>query len=458
MRLGIRAALAAAIFIGVLPPPAARAQEKPAAGEPAGDVKWVTEKEAFDLAKATGLPIMVCVNMDGEATNDRVPETLYRDPEFVRRSRSFICVMANRECHQEIDVNGVKVCSRFKTMPCSRHADHWRSLVIDRLQLVPANGNFISPQHHFYKADGSHICGKAYLESNDVLWPLMDQATEAAKPDVLQKLQPYLAIKSAAELRGKLTALVPIQRETLFQLLIDKGEGEQTKLVTTLAESTATPLDVRRDAVAALGLPGREEMLPALARAADDAKPEIRQAALRALARVGGKATWPILGDRLGKESVDAVRASLMALIADPMLEEPKVRAGLIVVFGREKNLGAKIALARRLAPWCESDAKVFDALNAERKKAAQPRLKAALWWAIGYGKPAEKPLAELSKEAAAEKQPRVREMALRAVGKMSGEPSEGYEEILTKAEEQEKEKEREAADPARRRPRPKEE
>lgn len=101
-------------------PPAA---EAPA--DPPARVAWQRSLEdALAAQKATGLPLLIAVNMDGEVFNERFAKSAYRQKDFIASTRNYICVVASPDRHSERDYDalGNRIeCPRFGGCTCSEH-------------------------------------------------------------------------------------------------------------------------------------------------------------------------------------------------------------------------------------------------------------------------------------------------------------------------------------------------
>ncbi len=92
-------------------------------------VEWQRSlADALAVQKATGLPLLIAVNMDGEVFNERFANDVYRDPQFVALTRGYVCVVASldrspdRHSERDYDAFGNRVeCSRFPGCTCSEH-------------------------------------------------------------------------------------------------------------------------------------------------------------------------------------------------------------------------------------------------------------------------------------------------------------------------------------------------
>ena len=71
------------------------------AAPPENQVNWVGDwDKAFAEAKATGKPVMICINSkDGESANERTAKTLYRSTDFVLKSRQLVMMVLSVRSH-----------------------------------------------------------------------------------------------------------------------------------------------------------------------------------------------------------------------------------------------------------------------------------------------------------------------------------------------------------------------
>lgn len=97
----------------------------PPAAETPPRILWQRSLEdALRVQEATGKPLLVCVNQDGETFCERFAEDTYRDPAFVALTEQFVCVIASPDEHtkRDYDGRGRRVeCPRFPGVTCSEH-------------------------------------------------------------------------------------------------------------------------------------------------------------------------------------------------------------------------------------------------------------------------------------------------------------------------------------------------
>jgi hypothetical protein len=120
------------------------AQDPPSAGIPAGQTResmwwapsaedWAkpclitfqrTYEDAQAVAKASGKPILICVNMDGEPASEHYAGVRYRQPDMAALYSPYVCVIASvyRHTPRDYDEHGNRVlCPRFGSVTCGEH-------------------------------------------------------------------------------------------------------------------------------------------------------------------------------------------------------------------------------------------------------------------------------------------------------------------------------------------------
>ncbi|MCY2961083.1 MAG: hypothetical protein NTY35_13060 [Planctomycetota bacterium] len=83
-----------------------------------------TYADALAVSQATGKPILVCVNMDGEIASEHYAGVRYREPEKARLYEPYVCVIASvyRHTPRDYDEEGRRIpCPRFGTVTCGEH-------------------------------------------------------------------------------------------------------------------------------------------------------------------------------------------------------------------------------------------------------------------------------------------------------------------------------------------------
>ena len=268
------------------PPTPASPPPKPAAGAPR--IVWQrTLADALAAQQASGLPLLVVVNTDGETFNERFAGTVYHDPEFVELTSGYVCVVASPTRHTELDYDerGQRVeCPRFGGCTCSEH-----------IQIEPElyrrwfKEQRYAPRHVGVAPDGSVLFDRfldasmataiAAVKANrgtaraGTLEPTDDLAVLLARRDAVarQRLEQRYRTGDPAERRRLLTAAASAANQPIDLLrLALRGDDPSLLILATTAlartGSTDTQIDVE-DALARIDDPqGRQSLVEHLAK------------------------------------------------------------------------------------------------------------------------------------------------------------------------------------------------
>lgn len=147
----------------------------------ADGVAW--EKDyaaALTKAKERGVPVLVCFNMDGESANEEMVK-LYREPEFVKRSLDFVCLVASAAQHNP--EASTAPCPRFGGVSCAEH----RKVEVKASAALIGKDEVIAPQHVLLAPDGKVLMRRAFGLAKDELLKMMKMAEKALKTGVSGK-------------------------------------------------------------------------------------------------------------------------------------------------------------------------------------------------------------------------------------------------------------------------------
>ena len=141
-------------------------------------VKWQRSfDDALALARETGQPIMVAVNMDGEIASEHFAGVKYRDPEAAKLLEPYICVIGSvyRHTPRDYDENGVRVeCPRFGTVTCGEHITCETELYAKYFE-----GLRVSPRHIVLEPSGKERYDVYYSwDTQTVLTTYVEAAKE----------------------------------------------------------------------------------------------------------------------------------------------------------------------------------------------------------------------------------------------------------------------------------------
>ncbi len=261
-----------AVLVCLLTSVLAEGQEKP-------QIDWVGDwDKAFAQAKAEGKPVMLCINSkDKESANKKTAQQIYRDTGFVLLSRKFVMIVISVRTHK---TSGV--CPRFGKVTCQEHLDCWKSLRANHAEQFMASvmsGTMISPQHAWFRPDGTLLRRKEYFLSKAELTVRMrkvlaeiraakkspesgakgtdgdvsggEGGTGKGDKDPIDVRAQPLTDKEKAEVHRVTTSDKEGRRAALSNLLATEKTAAHTALRELLATSKSTP--IRCDILRAFG-------------------------------------------------------------------------------------------------------------------------------------------------------------------------------------------------------------
>src|SRR5690606_34936831 len=111
--------------------------------------------DAEALAKATGRPLLLALNMDGESASDRIWHEQYRDQRFVALTRRCVCICASvfRHNANDYDEQGRRIpCPRLHGLTCGEHM----ALEPQLFERYFLDGERVAPRHALV-LPGGHV-------------------------------------------------------------------------------------------------------------------------------------------------------------------------------------------------------------------------------------------------------------------------------------------------------------
>jgi hypothetical protein len=260
--------------------------------------------DAQAVSKATGKPILVCINMDGEVASEHYAGVRYRQPEIAKLYDQYVCVIASVYRHnpRDYDEQGHRIlCPRFGSVTCGEHIAI-EPYVHDKFM----DGQRIAPRHIGVDEAGGE------KEMYDVFYAW---STEAVFDPIRKGVENWPATKpnshpesSPVELLSSRDNLDRVEVETAY------GDGNRDQrralLEVVVGRSDEPPLDVLRLALR-------------------DSDPDLARLARQALVR----STYP--------GAIDLLTEAL----AQPL--EPQEREDLLVALQR---LGKEFPRAKTLS------------------------------------------------------------------------------------------------------------
>jgi hypothetical protein len=271
-------------------------------------VTWQrTFADALRVAKERGMPILVCVNMDGEPASEHFAGIRYRQEETARLLEPYVCVMASvyRHTQRDYDEQGRRVpCPRFGGVTCGEHIAMETELY-DRF----FDGKRIAPRHILLELEGKKSYDVYYSWDTASVFTAYREGVEdrpPPRPDLRHDLP--LAERSASA-----NTLDRVALETAYQ----RGSREVRR---ELLAATITHRDVDQIDLLRLALFGLDVELARLARAA--------------LAKADSEGAVDLIAEALKLPMDPAEREALLAAAARLAEKYPRARTLVAVQQG----------------------------------------------------------------------------------------------------------------------------
>lgn len=173
---------AVALLLAALAPAAHAASH--AAGDQARSrpqIDWQRNlDDARALAYATGRPLLVAVNVDGESSSERIVVERYRDERFAAAASRFVCVLGSPVRHnlRDHDAAGRRIeCPRFGQVTCGEHVA-LEPAIFDAYLAEPR----VSPRHALILPDGTKAFDLYYLFDMRELDAALEQQAAGLAP------------------------------------------------------------------------------------------------------------------------------------------------------------------------------------------------------------------------------------------------------------------------------------
>ncbi|MHC4971285.1 MAG: HEAT repeat domain-containing protein [Planctomycetota bacterium] len=316
-------------------------------------VDWVGDWDAaLKQAKETDRPLMVCINSkDLETANEKTARLIYRDPEFVERSRKFVMVVISTIIHR---TSGT--CPRFGRVTCAQHLACCKALAArygEQLATAfAAGGEMITPQHVWLKPDGTLMRRKEYwLEKQEILARMrkvLNDLASAPEPEgdaTADDKDAPLSEKDKAELHRVDTADKESRRAALGNLLATEKTAAYAALVERLQNSKR--VDVRCDICRALGRSQVRDARPYIEACLSDRSELLRSFAAVALEELAHVDSVPVLIKRAKSEKDTQARKNMyraLGACGGPVADKDAAKALLKAVRSDKQNSNRKHA------------------------------------------------------------------------------------------------------------------
>ncbi len=305
-------------------------------------IRWAKSLDvALATAKSEKKPILICVNMDNDAANDRFVKEHYRDAKVVAKSRQFVCLFISKFRHQP-DSDGH--CPRAGFISCG---DHVAAELAVRKTYFNSN-EVVAPQHVFLRPNGKLLRSKLYFVTKAELLALWDS--------VLGELFPKRLAKTETKAKsGDKKKDTPARTK-------EAGEGEKTarELKALIIQSTFKN-KIKELARQLIKRDKDQEAKTVLAELLSDKKaPVIRLSGMALAYGFKGDKAGIVVLEELLKHSDPLVR-SHVAVAFEDTAEETAVRP-LIAQLKKEKEERVRKNLVRALGT-CGPNTKTVEAV-----------------------------------------------------------------------------------------------
>ncbi len=292
-----------------------------AAGEES-QIEWVsTWERAFEIAKEQNRPVMLCINSkDKESANERAARETYHDAEFVAESRKFVMLVLSTLTHR---ASGV--CPRFGIVTCEEHLACWKALATahgEQFTSPAAKGEMISPQHAWFRPDGTLLRRREYemtkTELLDAMRSVLAELSGGAGagtevPGAPTGRDAPLSDKDLAEIERARTAADPESRAAALGNVLSTGKLAAVAALVELLHKGK--MDLRCAILRAFGKAGALDARFAVEDALKDKEELVRSFAAVALELMGQKESLEPLEKRVKIEKDTTARKNMVRAI-----------------------------------------------------------------------------------------------------------------------------------------------
>ncbi|MCC6671838.1 MAG: hypothetical protein IT458_12320 [Planctomycetes bacterium] len=260
-----------------------------------------TWEDALAVAKETGRPILVCVNMDGEIASEHYAGIRYRQPEIAALYEPYVCVIASVYRHnaRDFDEQGRRIlCPRFGSVTCGEH------IAIEPVLYEQfMDGRRIAPRHIMVELDGKETYDVFYAWDTDSVFQAIRKGIAerpgGVPPPVIRGDRPVLERVASRDIRD---------RDVVEKAYLDGDAAlRRTLLEAAHTHADAAPVDLLR-----LGVFGLDT--------------ELNQMARRALAQTRSENATDLLAEALRVPMDAGERKALVAALGRLGESSPRAR------------------------------------------------------------------------------------------------------------------------------------
>jgi hypothetical protein len=203
-----------------------------------------TWADAVAVAKETGKPILICINMDGEVASEHFAGIRYRQPEIAKLYEQYVTVIASVYRHnpRDYDDQGRRIpCPRFGGVTCGEHIAI-EPIIYEKF----CQGKRIAPRHIMVELDAN---GEPTSETFDVYYR-NDIATifQALRDGIsLRTGTPKVIVRGDRPIVERVASREATDRDAV-ESAYKEGDAATKKALmdAALAHPDAAPLDLLR--------------------------------------------------------------------------------------------------------------------------------------------------------------------------------------------------------------------
>jgi tetratricopeptide (TPR) repeat protein len=264
-------------------------------------VQWQRSfDDAIAVARATGKPILACVNMDGEPASEHYAGVRYRQPDIARLYERYVCVIASVYRHnaRDYDEHGNRIeCPRFQGVTCAEHIA-LEPFLYERF----LDGKRIAPRHIMIEvqtaADQGKAAAPALREHYDVYYAPDTASVFRQITDGVANWPEPRPLSRDLSLEGRVQSRDFADRSAVEDAY-RKGDAAARRalLQSALAHADAAPVDLLRLAVFGLDV-------------------ELARLARQALAQSDSESAIDLIVEALRVPMADDERKALVAALA----------------------------------------------------------------------------------------------------------------------------------------------
>lgn len=208
-------------------------------------IKWQRSyDDAVAISKETGMPILVCVNMDGEIASEHYAGVRYRQAEIATLYEPYVCVIASvyRHNQRDYDPTGARIpCPRFGTVTCGEHINIEPGLFDEFF-----DDTRVAPRHIAVELDSTEMYDVFYAFDTDSVFKQIKEAV------IDRPINPPLPGKSDRSIVDRVQSLDVVDREAVEQAF-QAGTAETRRALLSAAVTHASSSQVGIMRLALLG-------------------------------------------------------------------------------------------------------------------------------------------------------------------------------------------------------------